>query len=173
MKKNLVSILILALLVVNLVLTSVMMFSTMGSVKKTGALVSNIATVLNIELDNGTTTEEGPTEVSFADMTTYDIAEKLTIPLRKGEGETKDSYCVVTVSLWMNTKDADYEAASANLASYENVFKSIIVEVVREYTLKEAQEDSNVLCEAICKRIQETLESKFIYKVTFSSILFG
>lgn len=172
MKKNLVSILILALLVVNVVLTSIMMFSTMSSVKKTSALVSNIATVLNIELDKSNTTEEGPQTVSIADMATYDIAE-LTIPLKRGEGDSKDYYCVASVSLWMNTKDADYETYSANLSSYDNVLRSIVVEVIREHTLSEVQQDSEAICNAICERIQNTFGSKFIYKVSFSSIVFG
>ena len=66
MKKNLISVLILALLVVNLVLTSIMMFSTMSSVKKTSALVTSIASVLNIELggESEVAGETGP-EVVF------------------------------------------------------------------------------------------------------------
>ena len=39
MKKNLLSVLILALLVVNIVLTAIMMFSVMGTSQKTSRLV--------------------------------------------------------------------------------------------------------------------------------------
>ena len=46
MKKNLISIIILALLVVNIVLTAIMMFSVTGAANKTAALVDNIATAL-------------------------------------------------------------------------------------------------------------------------------
>ena len=84
MKKNLISVLILALLVVNLVLTSIMMFSTMSSVKKTSALVTSIASVLNIEL-SGESEEAGETEVKLNDLVTHDIPDDLTIPLKKGE----------------------------------------------------------------------------------------
>ena len=50
MKKNLLSIVILALLIVNLVLTSIMMFSVMSTNKKTAAVVTDIASVLQLEL---------------------------------------------------------------------------------------------------------------------------
>ena len=50
MKKNLISIIILALLVVNVVLTAIMMFSVTGASRKTAALVDNISTALNLEL---------------------------------------------------------------------------------------------------------------------------
>ena len=44
MKKNLISVIILALLIVNIVLTAIMMFSVTGASKKTAALVDNIGT---------------------------------------------------------------------------------------------------------------------------------
>ena len=50
MKKNLLSILILTLLIINIALTSIMMFGMMSSVKSTSALVGTIAAVLNLEL---------------------------------------------------------------------------------------------------------------------------
>lgn len=52
MKKNLLSILILVLLIVNIALTTVMMISVTGTNKKTAELVTSIATVLNLELYN-------------------------------------------------------------------------------------------------------------------------
>ena len=48
MKKNLLSVVILALLVVNLILTGIMMFSCVSANKKTAALVNDIASVLDL-----------------------------------------------------------------------------------------------------------------------------
>lgn len=50
MKKNLVSIIILALLVVNIILTSVMLFSVTGTMKRTSSLIDGIAMALSLEL---------------------------------------------------------------------------------------------------------------------------
>ena len=52
MKKNLLSVLILVLLVVNIILSVVMMTSVIGTNKKTGELITSIASVLKIELYN-------------------------------------------------------------------------------------------------------------------------
>ena len=46
MKKNLLSIIILALLVVNIVLSAIMMISVTSASKKTAALVSDISTII-------------------------------------------------------------------------------------------------------------------------------
>ena len=51
MKKNLLSIIILAVLVIDLVLTAIVMFSTTGAMNKTSKLVTDIATALSLELE--------------------------------------------------------------------------------------------------------------------------
>ena len=48
MKKNLMSVLILALLIVNIVLTVITMVSVTSTNKKTASVVNSIATVLNL-----------------------------------------------------------------------------------------------------------------------------
>ena len=71
MKKNLLTVLILALLVVNLTFSVITMISITGTNKKTAALIDTIATVLNLELvADGE--DEGPS-VSLADTEIYTI----------------------------------------------------------------------------------------------------
>ena len=52
MKKNMLSILILALLIVNVVLTAIMMFSVTGTAKRTSALIDDISAAINLDLEN-------------------------------------------------------------------------------------------------------------------------
>ena len=52
-KKNLLSIAILALLIVNVVLTSVMLFSVNGTMKKSAALIDSISVALKLEMNEG------------------------------------------------------------------------------------------------------------------------
>lgn len=172
MKKNLISVLILALLVVNVVLTAIMMFSTTGAVKKTTALVNDIAAVLSIELDEGSS--EADTTVQIADMVSHDISDQIMIPLRKGADE-KDHYYIVNVSLLMNSKHEDYATYGETVSGggQDSLFKSIIIEVIGNHTLEEAQASPEALKDEILARIQEAYNgSTFIYKVTFSGILF-
>ena len=51
MKKNLLSVIILALLVVNIVLTSIMMVSVMGTMKKSSKLIDGISSALALEVN--------------------------------------------------------------------------------------------------------------------------
>ncbi|MBR6004032.1 MAG: flagellar basal body-associated FliL family protein [Lachnospiraceae bacterium] len=169
MKKNLISILILALMVVNVVLTAIMMFSVTGTAKKTNALVSNIASVLNIELSESE--EEGEEGVSIADSEAVDIGDTLTIPLKKGD-DGKDHFYLVDVTLYMNKKHEDYETFNPTVTSSISLFKSIIIEVISSHTLEEAQSNPEQMRNEILSRIQSEYNSTFIYKVTFSNIMY-
>lgn len=170
MKKNLISVLILALLVVNVVLTAIMMFSVTGTAKKTAALVTNIATVLNIELTGPE--EEGEDVVLLADSESVDIQDgKSPIMLKVGEDKAVH-YCMVSVALHMNTKHEDYETLKETVSTHTSTFQSIVTEVIGSFTLEEITLHPEKAREEILKRIQTEYGSTFIYKVTFGNIMF-
>ena len=106
MKKNLMTVLILALLVVNIVLTSVMLVSIVGTNKKTAQLVDNITTAMNLELT--VPGDEETTNVALTDTEVYNIADSMTIPL-KSEAGAKQDYIMFDVSLSINKKHKDYK----------------------------------------------------------------
>ena len=116
MKKNLMTVLILALLVVNIVLTSVMLVSIVGTNKKTAQLVDNITTAMNLELT--VPGDEETTNVALTDTEVYNIADSMTIPL-KSEAGAKQDYIMFDVSLSINKKHKDYKTygSSDTLAS--------------------------------------------------------
>lgn len=172
MKKNLLSIIILALLIVNIVLTSIMMFSVTGTSKKTAALVNDIAAVLDLELEaNKANDENQVVEVAMEDMEVYELSEKLTIPCKKGE-DGKDHYYIANVSLSMNTKDSGYKKYKDTLETKESLIESEIYEVFSDYTLDEVVADTEGIKKEILARIQKMFDSEFIYKVSFSGTLY-
>ena len=176
MKKNLLSILILALLIVNIILNVIVMISVTSTNKKTAAVVGSIATILNLELDKGAGEDEA-VSVSMEDTDSYDIADKLTIPLRvetKEEGgDGEQHFLVVSVSLAMNKKDEGYETygSAEAMAAKEGMIKGEITDAVSGYTLTQVQADQDAVREDILSRLQTMFDSKFIYKVTFRDFI--
>lgn len=169
MKKNLLSLVILSLLVVNIVLTAVMLFSVLSTNKKTAAIVTDIAGILQLELNSG---EDAAGAVSIADTEVYAIAEQ-TISLEKEEGDTKDHFAVVSMSLSINKKHEDYKTYGADVVNKEDLIKSEIISVISGYTMTEARlpEVQEKMCEEILERVQNLYGSTFIYKVSFSNIV--
>ena len=104
MKKNLLSVLILALLVVNLILTGIMMFSVMSTNKKTAAVVTDVASILKLEIGTGEGGEGGEDgekpHPSMADTAVVQLPSDgdMQITLAKGS-DGKDHIALVNVSL--------------------------------------------------------------------------
>lgn len=175
MKKNLISIIILALLIVNIALTAVMMFSVMGTSRKTAKLVDNIASALDLELAAAGAGEgEEEIEVPMSDTEVYTIAEMM-IPLKVEEDGTQH-YCLTTVSLSINKGkikgDKGYKKFGSDLSAQENLIKSEINTVFGKYTLAEARDNQEMLQDEILEKVQEMFDSKFIFDVSFSDTMY-
>ena len=171
MKKNLLTVIILALLVVNIVLTSVLMFSVMATNNKTAELVTNIATVMNLELT--VPGQDEPAEVISIDNTdVYNLSNMMTIPLAKEETSDKQRYIMFEISLSMNMKHEHYKKYSETLLDREKLIEDAITSVVGVRTEAECN-DMEGLKDDILKAIQEDFQSDFIYKVGISNVKFG
>lgn len=165
MKKNLLSVLILTLLIVNIALTSIMMFGMMNSVKSTTALVGKIAAILDLELD---TEEKEEQTVSIADSVSYDIADSMTIPLKGTQNDTDQHYAKLSMSILMNKNSKDFKKYS-DLSAYETEIKSIIIDVVMNYTKEEFMADKDDICKEILKNLQARFDNTdVIYNVVIS-----
>ena len=158
MKKNLMTVLILALLIVNIALT--------------GVMLDNITTAMNLELT--VPGAEGTTNVPLTDTEVYNIADSMTIPL-KSEAGAKQDYIMFDVSLSINKKSKDYKTygSSETLSGYENLIKDAITATVSAHTEDECREDMEGLKEEILKSVQDLFQSDFIYKVAISGVKFG
>lgn len=170
MKRNLLSIIILALLVVNIVLSAIMMISVSSASRKTAALVSDISTIVGLEI-NGLPESGAAAAVSMADTALYSIPDELTIPLKTGE-DGAAHYAVGSVTLSMNSKHDDYATYSETITTggMDGVIKDIIFAVIGNYTMEEAKDraGSDQIKAEILSRIQERFGSDFIYEISFS-----
>lgn len=175
MKKNLLTVLILALLVVNIVLTCVLMFSVIGTNQKTAQLVSNIATVMNLELT--VPGEEEPEEpISLADTAEHKLTNSMTIPLASEAadgGSSKERYIMFDVALMMNMTHEDYKTYGETIGDRESMIEDVITTVVTSHTETECRNDLEGIKEEILEQLQELFQSDFIYKIGITSVKFG
>ena len=170
MKKNLLTVLILALLVVNLVLTTIMMVSVIGANKKTSELVTAIATVLNIEYSTPGSSDAEET-VSLTDTEIYSLGEQM-IPVTDAEGKTV--YMIFEMSLSMNTKGDNYKQLGENVSAgnYDSLIADQVNSIVRAHTAEECQTNFDPIRAEILKAVQDLI-GPFIYRINISGIKFG
>lgn len=167
MKKNLMSVLILALVLVDTILLAIMAIAVVPQAKKSNELVNAVASAIKLELSE----ESGrqPSAVPMDQVVTYDIEDELTINL-KASGDGQNHYVVLKASLSMDEKNKGYKKYGADIASKSSVLKNEIISVVSSHTLEEFQQDQVGIREEITKNLQTLFDSDFIIDVGFSSV---
>lgn len=169
MKKNILTIIILAAVLVNLTLSAVMLFVYLPNAQKMNNLITKICQVIELELESPLPKEEKPT-VLAKDLDSYVIASDMVISLAKGE-DGRASYATVNASLVLNTKAEDYAVISALIPKQNARIKEIIQDELGKLT-KETFQDSK---ETVKKRILEILQEEFttecIYRLDFDNYL--
>lgn len=166
MKKNLLTVLILALTLVNVILSAVMMFSVMGTNRKTAALVNQVSAILSLELEP----EAEEEKVSMADLAFWSLSDKMTIPLVSDDG--KNHYIVFEVAFSMDTTTKGYKKYGEDVeaGTYESIIKDVINNTVSKYTLAECNADFDAVKAEILKNVQDLFDQDFIHSVAISGI---
>ncbi len=171
MKKNLLTVFILALVLCNFILTAILVFSIVPTMNKSNKLITKICNLVDLELTDADVTA-GSGDVAIENIEVYDIEDQMTINLKKGE-DGKDHFALLSVSLSLNSKDDDYKTYNADtLAEKESLIKSEIISVVSGYTIEEVKDNTAVLQDDLLKHLQTMFDSKVITKVAFRDAVF-
>lgn len=167
MKKNLMSVLILALVFVNIILTAVLAFSIIPSVKKTNQLVDIISSAISLELEGGK--QNKSSSVPMSQIATYDLEDDMTINFKQGSDD-KAHYVVLKASISMDTKSDGYKEYGEKISEKESIIKNEINNVVSSYTYEEFRDNQQEVQDEILSNLQGLFDSDFIVSVGFSSV---
>ena len=175
MKKNLLSVLILVLLIVNIALSAVMMTNVISTNQKTAALMDSIGAAMKLELY----TPGAGAEVALADTDTH-VMDQMAIPLNMtnpdGTTASKQAYLVFNISLLMDKTHEDYAELGERVKSgeYNSMIEDAIQSVVSNYTEEECRASfTGDIRNEILTAIQDLVQSKCIYGITLSNIKYG
>ncbi len=164
MKKNLITVIILALCVVNLILNVMLVFVCMPSARKTNTLITEIASVLDLELES----DDGQMSVTLENMDNFNI-EAQVVNL-KDDGSGDSHYVQMGLTLGLDKSSKDYETLKTVLEGASGAVFDEARNVVQNYTYAEVTNQETQ--EAIKKQILDNLQKKYatqcIYNVSFS-----
>ncbi len=166
MKKNLITVLILALVLVNLILTAILTITVVPQTKKANELITQVCSAINLELKSGSVTSDANT-VPIDKLATYSIPDSLTINLKD-----EPHMVILSVSVSMNKESDGYESYGASIEAGEknDLIKDIINSTVREYTYDQMKNDTQTVQNDILKRLQQLFDSDFIVSVGFPTM---
>ncbi len=168
MKKNLMTVIILALVLVNLVLTAVLAFTIIPQTKKSNQLIDRICNAIDLELESGD--NKDASAIPIEEIEVYNIENEFTVNL-KDSGDGKDHFAIFSVGLSLHTKSDGYkEIGTDGILAKETLIKDAINEIVHSYTLEEFRADSDSVKEDILDELQKMFGSDFIVGVSFSGV---
>lgn len=164
MKKNLITVIILALCVVNLILNVMLVFVCMPSARKTNTLITEIASVLDLELES----DDGQQSVELENMDNFNI-EAQVVNL-KDDGSGDSHYVQMGLTLGLDKSSKDYETLKTVLEGASGAVFDEARNVVQNYTYAEVtnQETQKAIKKQILDNLQKKYATQCIYNVSFS-----
>ncbi len=171
MKKNILTVIILATTLINMTLMIVMLFVFLPNVKQTNNLITKVAQTVDLELENVVVKEE---KVSISDIDTYKPTDVtgLTVNLKKEQGAGKTYYAVIKWSLVLNKNHKDYSKMKPLVEANESRIKEVIRTEVEKYTVSNVQENKENIKTDVLKVLQDDVfGSDFIISVTFGDFV--
>ncbi|MCM1224931.1 MAG: flagellar basal body-associated FliL family protein [Lachnospiraceae bacterium] len=169
MKKNLITMMVLALVLVNLVLTAILTITIVPQTKKANELITQVCSAINLELQSGATTSDIGA-VPIDKLATYSIADSMTINF-KDNGDGVDHLVVLTVTISMNT-EADGYKEYGDLAAREDLIKDTINRVIGSHTYDEFKADEQKVRNSIVEELHNLFGSSFIVGVSFPQMTY-
>lgn len=164
MKKNLITVITLSLVVVNLVLTVILTITILPETQKANELITKVCSAIDLDLESGSATSNA--NIPIDQIEVYNIDDEQTINLKQ-DGDGKDHFAMLTVSISMDTKNSDYKDLKPQVEEKVNLIKGDINNIVSQYTIDEIKNNQSAVQDEILKDLQKMFGSDFIVAVGF------
>lgn len=167
MKKNLMTVIILALVVANFALTAIMMFTIVPQTQKANDLITKVCEAIDLELNSGAAT--GLNNLPMSQIEVYNVAEGATMTVNLSDKH----YVVVAVAISLNNESDEYEAnGTAALLAKESLIKDVVRETICKYTKEELSVNSDMAKDEITKILKKDFGANFVVGISFPTFTF-
>ncbi|MCI5731255.1 MAG: hypothetical protein MR304_06910 [Eubacterium sp.] len=169
MKKNILTIVIMAATLINVILSAVLVFSVMPAMNKTSNLVDKVASVIDLEIEDANAEEQ---EYTIDDLVAYTKTYDATvnINLKKEAGDDTNHYAQLSgFTLSFNTKAEDYSEISESIQGNDVYVDDIVKETISSYSASSI--DLVKVRAEIVKKIQEKYNTKAVVEISLKDPL--
>ena len=146
-------------------------FCDASDIQKTNNLITQVASVLNLELDQGDS--EGSQDYTLKDLEQYSVAfeSQQTLNLVAGD-DGKMHYAMIDgYTLYLNKKAKDYKDVSETIKANESKFTDVIRSVIQSHSVDNISEE--VVKKEALDKIQELLDSKAVVEVSLTNLVYN
>lgn len=165
MKKNLITVLILAISIINLVFNILLVFVFMPSANKTNKLITDISKVLDIEIASQAGGEDA-FDVSNLDYFKLEQGNPINLA-SDGSNETHVLQYGLTINL--DKTASDYSKTQTNLTESTAMIYDITRNIIGRYTYMQVIDVSvqNQIKEEVLQALKDTFNTESIHSVSF------
>ena len=172
MKKSMLNVIILALVLVNLVLTVILTFSLVSTNKKTNSLINKVAQIIDLDVaggvsNNNSSTGSGIENVSYIDIKNNDSTDIIVSYVDNG----KTRYAVLSVSVGLNSKAKDYSTVSTPVDNGMKVLVNKITNEANKYTYSTISANKSTMETDLLKEFQELFKTETIQSVLINIVV--
>lgn len=170
MKKNIFSVIITALTVINVVLTAVLFFVMIPTFNKTNTLLTQVASVLSIEL-NADDKADPDSDYKLSDLqaipVTWDTQATYNL---KTDTDNKERFAMLKgYTLYLNKNADDFDDINKMLTEDNAQVTSIISSVIGKHTYTEATQD--LVQKETLEEIEKLLDSKVVVRIALDGFV--
>lgn len=171
MKKNLISVLILALVFANFVLTAILMFTVLPQTKKANTLIDKVCSAIDLDLNSGGASSTNNIPIDQQEIYKVNAGEDIITNLSE-DGSGNKHYANIKISLVLNTKSDNYKTYTQEfLTARDDTIKNTINTIIGGYTSDEFSANNyEDVKQAILESMQEMFGADYVVGVNFSSV---
>lgn len=165
MKKNLITVIILAICLINLAFNVILVFVFMPSASKTNKLITDIATVLDLEIKSQK--EDNAVDLSTIEPFTYENPAAINLA-DDGSGTMHVLKYDLTINL--NTKASDYKDVEKNLQKMESTVQDTVRNIIAQYNFAQVNDVKirKQIKDDVLIALRKTFNTECIYSIDFS-----
>ncbi|MBQ1393543.1 MAG: flagellar basal body-associated FliL family protein [Lachnospiraceae bacterium] len=174
MKKNIFTIIIMALAVINVILTAVIVFTTVPAMNRTNNLVKQISQMVDLELESSEKNDDAVVSVKDKENHTFKNASEgtITINLQNSADGGKHYAQLDAVYVTVNKSADGYKDLVSILDKKGSDVIEIVTNVIASYDYERITTEKSQLKTDIVSKLQEFFESDAIIDVSFDNLCF-
>lgn len=174
MKKNILTVVVIALCLINLALSAVIVFSLVPMANRTNELITQVASVIHLELEDPKA-DSIAADVPVADREALEPIggeDEVTINLKK-DGSGNSHYAMYdTVTLTVNKAAKDYKTVTGLIAANNTYIMECVTTTLAQCTLEELQNDADrsELKKEIINKLNDYFDTSTICDVVVNNL---
>ncbi|MBQ9610899.1 MAG: flagellar basal body-associated FliL family protein [Lachnospiraceae bacterium] len=165
MRKNLITVIILAICIINLVFNILLVFVFMPSTNKTNKLITDIAEVLDLEIASQSSGETG---FDVSNLAAFQLEQGNPINLAS-DGSDKIHALQYGLTINLDSTANDYQKVNDNLTASTSLIYDLTRDIIANYTYEQVidVEVQRQIKEQILVKLKETFNTESIYSISF------